>query len=230
MSEKKLPKISPQQWIRIGLAALAVLFLVLTVKNMPFWQSERSEQNEPDDIMGYKDSEITEIIAGENRELKQLIVYEQDLEASMDITDMFLNIEWFKKKQTVHLSATAEYIIDLSKINSYGISVNRNDRVITVTIPRAELKNVVIDFDKTTFDDIERNIFGWGDIKLTPEQTNEVEKDLQAALLEEASETPYLSAADMAAMRQVEAAYRKVLTNLHDDVEIIAVLDMNLNN
>ncbi|MBQ7994160.1 MAG: DUF4230 domain-containing protein, partial [Solobacterium sp.] len=183
-----------------------------------------------DDIMGYKDSEITEIIAGENRELKQLIVYEQDLEASMDITDMFLNIEWFKKKQTVHLSATAEYIIDLSKINSYGISVNRNDRVITVTIPRAELKNVVIDFDKTTFDDIERNIFGWGDIKLTPEQTNEVEKDLQAALLEEASETPYLSAADMAAMRQVEAAYRKVLTNLHDDVEIIAVLDMNLNN
>ena len=229
MSEKKLPKISPQQWIRIGLAALAVLFLVLTVKNMPFWQSERSEQNEPDDIMGYKDSEITEIIAGENRELKQLIVYEQDLEASMDITDMFLNIEWFKKKQTVHLSATAEYIIDLSKINSYGISVNRNDRVITVTIPRAELKNVVIDFDKTTFDDIERNIFGWGDIKLTPEQTNEVEKDLQAALLEEASETPYLSAADMAAMRQVEAAYRKVLTNLHDDVEIIAVLDMNLN-
>lgn len=230
MSEKKLPKISPQQWIRIGLAALAVLFLVLTVKNMPFWQSERSEQNEPDDIMGYKDSEITEIIAGENRELKQLIVYEQDLEASMDITDMFLNIEWFKKKQTVHLSATAEYIVDLSKINSYGISVNRNDRVITVTIPRAELKNVVIDFDKTTFDDIERNIFGWGDIKLTPEQTNEVEKDLQAALLEEASETPYLSAADMAAMRQVEAAYRKVLTNLHDDVEIIAVLDMNLNN
>lgn len=230
MSEKKLPIISPQQWIRIGLAALAVLFLVLTVKNMPFWQSERSEQNEPDDIMGYKDSEITEIIAGENRELKQLIVYEQDLEASMDITDMFLNIEWFKKKQTVHLSATAEYIIDLSKINSYGISVNRNDRVITVTIPRAELKNVVIDFDKTTFDDIERNIFGWGDIKLTPEQTNEVEKDLQAALLEEASETPYLSAADMAAMRQVEAAYRKVLTNLHDDVEIIAVLDMNLNN
>ena len=230
MSEKKLPKISPQQWIRIDLAALAVLFLVLTVKNMPFWQSERSEQNEPDDIMGYKDSEITEIIAGENRELKQLIVYEQDLEASMDITDMFLNIEWFKKKQTVHLSATAEYIIDLSKINSYGISVNRNDRVITVTIPRAELKNVVIDFDKTTFDDIERNIFGWGDIKLTPEQTNEVEKDLQAALLEEASETPYLSAADMAAMRQVEAAYRKVLTNLHDDVEIIAVLDMNLNN
>jgi len=230
MSEKKLPKISPQQWIRIGLAALAVLFLVLTVKNMPFWQSERSEQNEPDDIMGYKDSEITEIIAGENRELKQLIVYEQDLEASMDITDMFLNIEWFKKKQTVHLSATAEYIIDLSKINSYGISVNRNDRVITVTIPRAELKNVVIDFDKTTFDDIERNIFGWGDIKLTPEQTNEVEKDLQAALLEEAGKTPYLSAADMAAMRQVEAVYRKVLTNLHDDVEIIAVLDMNLNN
>jgi hypothetical protein len=47
--------------------------------------------------------------------------------------------------------------------------VDRNDRRITIVIPRAELKNVNIDYSKTTFDDIERNIFGWGDIKLTPE-------------------------------------------------------------
>jgi hypothetical protein len=230
MPEKKLPKITAEGWLRIALGAAAVLFLFLTVKNMPFWNSGRADREEPDDGMGYKDAEITEIIAAENRELKQLIVYEQDLEASMDITDMFLNIEWFKKKQTVHLSATAEYIVDLSKINSYGIRIDRTENVITVTIPRAELKNVVIDFSKTTFDDIERNIFGWGDIKLTPEQQNEVEKELQEALLEEAEKTPYLSAADMAGMRQVEAVYKKVLTNLRDDVDVIAVLDMNLNN
>lgn len=232
MTEKKPPKIHPVKWVRLGLFTAAAIFLLLAFSHMPSIQNiiRPDHAGEPDDGMGYKDSEITEIIATENRELKQLIVYEQDVEAAMDITDMFLDIEWFKKKQTVHLTATAEYIIDLAKISEDDVSVNRADRVITVTIPRAELKNVVIDFSKTTFDDIERNIFGWGDIKLTPEQTNEVEKDLQEALLEEASQTPYLTSADLAGMRQVEAVYRKVLTNLNNQVQIVAVLDMGQNN
>ena len=85
-----------------------------------------------------------------------------------------------------------------------------------------------IDYSKTTFDDIERNIFGWGDIKLTPEQQNEVEKDLHDALLAEASETPYLVSADMAGMRQVESIYKKVLSNLKNGVEVVVVLDMNI--
>ncbi len=232
MTEKKPPKIHPVKWVRLGLFTAAAIFLLLAFSHMPSIQNiiMPDHASAPDDVMGYKDSEISEIIATENRELKQLIVYEQDVEAAMDITDMFLDIEWFKKKQTVHLTATAEYIIDLAKITEDDVSVNRTDRIITVTIPRAELKNVVIDFSKTTFDDIERNIFGWGDIKLTPEQTNEVEKDLQEALLEEASQTPYLSSADLAGIRQVEAVYRKVLTNLNSQAQIVAVLDMDLKN
>ena len=231
MSQKKSPKINPVRWIRFGLFAAAAVFLLMTLSHLPSWNFNMPDHvSAPDDVMGYKDSEIQEIIATENRELKQLIVYEQDIEAAMDITDMFLDIDWFKKKQTVHLTATAEYIIDLARITEEDVSVNRTDRIITVTIPRAELKNVVIDFSKTTFDDIERNIFGWGDIKLTPEQQNEVEKDLQEALLNEASQTPYLASADLAGMRQVEAVYKKVLTRLNSQAQVVVVLDMNLNN
>lgn len=232
MTEKKPPKIHPVKWVRFGLFAAAVIFLLLAFSHMPSIQNilMPDQVKAPDDIMGYKDSEITEMIAAENRELKQLIVYEQDIEAAMDITDMFLDIEWFKKKQTVHLRATAEYIIDLAEINENDVTISHDDLTVTITIPRAELKNVVIDYTKTTFDDIERNIFGWGDIRLTPEQQNEVEKDLQEALLKEAGETPYLASADLAGIRQVEAVYKKVLTNLNKEAQIVVVLDMNLNN
>lgn len=214
-------------WIRICLIAAAAAFVILLFGQQTSCSSNRKDPEE--DPMGYSYTEIQEIIAAENRTQKQLIVYEQDLEAALDIKDMFLNIEWFLKKQTVHLSATADYIVDLSQIDAGDVIVDRNQQTITVTIPRAELKNVVIDFSKTTFDDIERNIFGWGDIKLTPEQQNEVEKQLQEALYEEARKTPYLSAADSAAMRQVESMYQSVLTQLNPEYRIVAVLDMNLN-
>ena len=52
---------------------------------------------------------------------------------------------------------------------------------------------------------------------------------LQEALYEEARKTPYLSAADSAAMRQVESMYQSVLTQLNPEYRIVAVLDMNLN-
>lgn len=231
MAEEK-PKRKPihvRRYLRLGIVLGAALFVFLGLSKLTHWDFSLPDHvGAPDDVMGYKDSEITEMIAGENRELKQLIVYEQDIEASMDITDMFLDIDWFRKKQTVHLIATAEYIVDLSKITDKDITVDRNDRRITIVIPRAELKNVNIDYSKTTFDDIERNIFGWGDIKLTPEQQNEVEKDLHDALLAEASETPYLVSADMAGMRQVESIYKKVLSNLKNGVEVVVVLDMNI--
>lgn len=229
MSEKKRPRIHAYRYFRLGIFLGAALFVYLGLSRLTHWDLSLPDHiGAPDDVMGYKDSEITEMIAGENRELKQLIVYEQDIEASMDITDMFLDIDWFKKKQTVHLRATAEYIVDLAKIRNEDVSVDRKDRRITIVIPRAELKDVRIDYSKTTFDDIERNIFGWGDIRLTPEQQNQVEIDLHEALLAEASTTPYLASADVAAMRQIESVYKKVLTNLSNGVEIIVVLDMNV--
>ena len=228
MSEKKRPLLDTEWILKLSVLVLAALFVYFTVSNLLGFRLFPEKHEGEEDVMGYKDSEITEMIATENRELKQLIVYEQDIKASMDITDMFLNIEWFKKKQTVHLEARAEYIVDLSKISSQDVTIDRAEKRITVIIPRAELKTVNIDFTKTTFDDIERNIFGWGDIKLTPEQQNEVEKDLQEALFAEASGSPYLASADLAAMRQVESVYRKILKNLDSSVEIAAVLDMEI--
>ena len=226
---KPRPKIHAVWYIRLGILIGAALFMSLLLTKLTSWHISFPDHiGKPDDVMGYKDTEITSLIAGESREMRELVVYEQDIEAAMDITDMFLDIDWFRKTQTVHLTATAEYAVDLSQITQDDIKVDRNDRVITVTIPRAKLRNVIIDYSKTTFDDIERNIFGWGDIRLTPQQQNEVEIRLQEALFEEASDTPYLASADMAAMRQIRKVYKDVLVNLKNGADVVIVLDMNV--
>lgn len=233
MSEKNpkpRPRIHAVWYIRLGIMIGAAVFLYTLLTRLTSWHITFPDHiGAPDDVMGYKDAEITSLVAGESREVRELVVYEQDIEAAMDITDMFLDIDWFRKTQTVHLTATAEYAVDLSAITQDDIKIDRNERRITITIPRARLRNVVIDYSKTTFDDIERNIFGWGDIRMTPQQQNEVEVRLQEALLEEASGTPYLASADMAAMRQVRKVYKDVLANLKNGVDIVIVLNMNVS-
>ncbi len=219
MEEKKKEILEKLILPALILVILAAVFL------RPWDYSHRVEPfdtvpDKSDEILGYKSAEIREIIAGENREKQELIVYEQDFSSSMDITDMFLNIPWFRKTQTVHMYGTASYSVDLSRVTKDMIAVSQQERKITVTIPHAVLRDVTVDYAKTTFDEIDRGIFGWGDIKLTPEQQNEVEKKLHDALFNEASGKYYMTAADESALRQIEALYRGILDKLTWGVEM----------
>ena len=134
MSEEKKPKIKlrPMVLIRVVEAGiiLGIALFVLSQLNgcKPISIVIPDHIGGGDEVMGYKDAEITDMIATESRQVQELIVYEQDLEASMDITDMFLDIDWFKKTQTVHMKATAEYTVDLTKITDEDIVITHPDR------------------------------------------------------------------------------------------------------
>ena len=179
-----------------------------------------------DPVMGYKSDEIVDIILGENRETKELKVMEQDITGSVEITDTFLNIDWFKKTQTVNMTGTASYVVDLSDMDKDDIIFDEEEKTITIVIPHAELDLMAIDFNETTFSEVDHSVLSWGDIKLSPEQQNEIEKDLQAALTETASQQDLLDRADRNAIRQVESLYKGLLVNLKPDVKLKVVFDV----
>ena len=202
---------------------ITILFLAYT------WFAEKTASTfhlphitigNPDPILGYTDVEIQETIMGESRKVKELIVFEQDLETETDLSNTFLDIEWFRKSQTMHSYGTAQYVVDLSKINANSIEIDPVNLTIKVHVPHATLKDVIIDYDKTTFDDIEREIFGWGEIKLTPEQQNEVEKVVYAEMLEKANTEELLKKADDSAYQQIYSLCKTLLTNLNPDTTI----------
>ncbi|MCR4952394.1 MAG: DUF4230 domain-containing protein [Solobacterium sp.] len=225
--EDKKRKLHLGWLLKLGIVLGCAAFVFFGLKSCTTHKIEPfhidTDRNDP--VLGYKSSEIREMIAGESREKSDLVVYEQDFASSLDITDMFLNISWFRKTQTVHMYATASYSVDLSKVTGRKIDVSQKDRTITVRIPHSALRDVTVDYKQTTFDAIDRSIFGWGDIKLTPEQQNEVEKRLHDAMAEEAGGEQYLAEADKSALEQVEKIYRTLLKKLSGGVTIKIIFD-----
>jgi len=187
----------------------------------PSYDADRT--NDP--VLGYTTVELKEMIAGKAREKKELIIYEQDFEASVDYTDMLWNIDWFAKTQTVHMYGTASYTVDLDEVGEDDVTVDEIDRKIIVTIPHAAFRSIEMDYDKTTFDDIERKIFGWGDIKLNSEQQNLVQKSMQEAMEEEASSQSAIERADEAARKQVSELYSDFLKGVDLNIKVEAVTE-----
>ena len=53
-----------------------------------------------------------------------------------------------------------------------------------ITVPEPELKYITIDNEKTTFENTEKAVLAFGDIKLTQEQQNVVDKEIDTAIKE----------------------------------------------
>lgn len=205
---------------------LILLLLAFFIYN---WFAEETEPSfhlphivigNPDPILGYTDVELQDTIALESRKTSELIVYEQDLETRYALVNTSLDIDWFRKSQTIHSFGTAYYTVDLSQVNSSNVVIDPVNMTITVQLPSPKLKTVSIDFDKTEIDDMERNILGWGEIKLNPEQQNEVESIITDQMISEASTPSFLQAAKESATEQIVRLYQSVLGNLNPDAII----------
>ena len=165
-----------------------------------------------EDILHHTSAELEDIIVTESRKNSELIVYEEDLSASQTISKALLDLDLFRKTQTVVSHGTALYTVDLSAIDTDDIAYDETSRVLTVTVPHSTCKTVTVHVEQTEFSDVSRELFGWGDLTLTPEQQNLLQQDLQAHLEEKAGQPDALARADASAREALTELYRKALS------------------
>lgn len=180
--------------------------------------------------MGYKDEEVVSILIGENREVNELKVMEQDLEDVHEVTDAFLNLEIFRKTQRIHYYGTANYIVDLSKISEEDIIINKDDKSITIVIPHSEMDGIVMDYEKTTLEEVDRELLGWGDIHMNMEQFVVLQQDMQSSLESAAKDKKLYEEADNKAKKAVLDIYKKALNELNPDYSINVVFDAPMSS
>ena len=229
MSEdKKKQKLNLMWLLRVGIILGVAVFVILGLRsctqfdiNMP----DFSHIFEKDPEMGYRDYEIIELIAGESRETKEIKVLEQDLEAEGIYDNTFLNIDWFRKSQKVHMFGTASYTVDLSKIDENDIIVDEETKTITIVIPHSQMDMLEMHYDQTTFDEVDREILGWGEVHFTPEQLNLIQQEMTDTMKEMANEKEFLDKADESASKQVASLYKDLLVELSEDSKIVVVFE-----
>ena len=161
-----------------------------------------------------------EVILGEARQKQELIVWEQDVEVESAITQALANIDIFSKTKVIHSFGTGVYTVDMSKVDEAAIAVDADQRTITITIPRAQLQYITKDLEKTEFEDTQHAIFGFGDVKLTEEQQNLLERSIEDAMREQLESEECFADADRAALLVVYDTYQPLIAQVDNSYKL----------
>ncbi len=158
--------------------------------------------------------DFSEVIVGNEKESRKLIVYEQEAEVSTQLTDRLikkLDVEWGKKTQDVSYTGKGYFVVDLDNLTKDDIVEDRKKKVITIKIGHAYLQAIEINPENIIIDEVKEGLLAKGDIKLTVADYNAIEKDLTDRLEEKFNSAENGQKADEVALKMVKEVYEPVI-------------------
>ena len=218
------------KWILRGIVLvailLAVLFLLPKIKDMltPDINIDVPDSLSgllPDEKMGYNKIDFSNAILGESRTKSDFVVLEQDVSVTTRVSQALANLALFEKSQMIRSFGTGVYTVDLSNLAESDIAVDNEQKTVTITIPRAGLSYVTVDVDKTEYEETQKALFAFGEIKLTNEQMGLLEQSIQDAMRAELETADMLAKADAAAMSQVQQLFLPLVQAIAADYSVV---------
>ena len=217
------------KWILRGIVLLAILIAVLFL--LPKIQDFLSPKINidvpdslnsllPDEKMGYSKFDFSDAILGESREKSDFVVLEQDITVSTKVSQALANLALFEKSQVIRSFGTGVYTVNLAALGADDIALDSSLEQITITIPHPALSYVTVDVEKTEFEETKKAIFAFGDIKLTNEQLNLLEQNIQETMTEQLSTADMLAKADSHAISQVQQLFDPIVRSVAPDYTV----------
>lgn len=181
---------------------------------------------EDNGFIGYTAADFEDAVLGAASEHQELIVMEQPLSIETSITKAGLgNWAIFSKVQNVTYYGTGVYTVDLSHIDARHIEVDNDTRTVYISIPHTVLQYINPDLESTQFEDPERGLLAFGDIKLTPEEQNELAKSVEASMRERLDSEDLYAAADEFAVMKTWEIFQPLVTAVSPEYKVEMVFE-----
>ena len=169
-----------------GITKLVVGGLIITTGGVCYqlgYSSNISPPTYKTEIIQTQDDEVKinykEIIVEELHEESQLIICSN----KMIIPMTFEENHWYgDKTQDIEFSAMGKWIIDFSKITSDNVIINENNKEITIYMSKP-IKEVQLLEEETSFGEVKKGIFVFGDIVHTPEEYENIKHNIKCEAL-----------------------------------------------
>ena len=208
------------KWVLRGILFLAVIILVLfrlprikalfpTSVNLSVPDSLSGML--PDETMGYNKIDFSNAVLGESREKSDFVVLEQDVTVTSRVSQALANLALFEKSQIIRSYGTGVYSVDLSTLTEQDVAVDESLTTVTISIPHAALTYITVDLEKTEYEETEKALFAFGEIKLTSEQTNILEQSIDDAMRVQLTSDEMLQKADAHAISQTQKLFEPVI-------------------
>lgn len=192
----------------VGLIVGVLLASVFGLKDQLFGTVEATKESADavidETFTGYTAVDFKDAILGEASQHQEIIVMEQPLEIATTITKAGLgNLSIFSKVKNINYAGTGVYTVDMKSFSEDNVSVDEENKKVTVKISHSTLQYTNIDYDSVEFEDTEKGLLAFGDLSLTTEQQNTLEQSIISAMKEKLETKELLAKADEFAQMSV---------------------------
>ncbi len=240
-SSKKKKKSSGKSrfWLGavIGLIAGALLMLLIgRLSGGMIFGTNHTSVTTADEVLqtgmlGYTAVDFQNAVLGEASQHQELIVMEQPLEIATTITKAGIgNLQIFSKVKTITYYGTGVYTVDMSVLDKDHVTVDLEKKQVFVKIPHACLQYVNPDLNKTEFEDTEKGLLAFGDIKLKTEDQNRLLQAVYKSMRERLSEPDLFETADEYAKMSAWQIFQPLITAVSPEFTVEVGFDESTSN
>ena len=168
--------------------------------------------------------DFAEVLLGSQEETRKLIVSTQEATVSTELSDKLiqkLDFDFLKKTQKVSYTGMGYFVVDLDNLTRENISQDKENKVIIIKIGHAYLQAIEIDPDKIIVDEVKKGLLTWGNIELTVNDYNEIEKELRSRLEAKFNTAENGQKADETALRMVKEVYEPVIKAIDNSYDVV---------
>lgn len=166
-------------------------------------------------LISHTTAEFEEAVLGYASAHSELIVMEQPVAISTTVTKAGLaNLAIFSKIKNITFYGTGVYTVDMGKISRSDIIVDHTNHTVTLYIPKAELQYVNYDLEKTEYEDTERGLLAFGELKLTAEEMNALEQSVVAQMSDRLNDENLLLNAEKIGEYKIFALMQSIVSGI----------------
>jgi len=186
-----------------------------------------SETDEDVYYLGERElAEFSDVIIEQFHKESELVVRSVETSVSVDLkqTGLF-DIDLLNKTQTVIYKGTGRFYVDLSMLGEHSIRMDNADSKIIIEIPHTELAEIEIDPDKFTFEETEKGLLAFGELKFTAKEYNSLETECKKRIRQAVDIAENYRAADERAIEEMTKIYDPIVKAVDDTyrVEIVFI-------
>ena len=214
---------------KIRLNIIICIILTIAIAVILIWNKNNKEVNDNSlyndgieqldlDSIYLKESgvqvDFSEVLVGNEKESRKLIVYEQEACVSTQLTESLikkLDVDWLKKTQKISYTGKGYFVVDLDKLTKEDVIQDKNKKMITIKIGHAYLQAIEINPEDIVIDEVKESLLAKGDIELTVEDYNVIEKELIGRLEAEFNNSVNGQTADDIALKMVKKVYEPIV-------------------
>ena len=157
---------------------------------------------------------FSEVLLGNQEETRKLIVSTQEATVSTELAVKLIkkvDFDFMKKTQKVSYTGTGYFVVDLDNLTKEDIIEDKENKIITIKIGHAYLQAIEIDPDKIIVDEVKKGLLAWGDLELTVNDYNVIERELRDRLETRFNTAENGQEADKIALRMVKDVYEPII-------------------